>query len=67
MAQSGSALGWGPSGRWFESSRPDYTTFALTVVVLLPAAWTVSVTVSPVASFLRMRFDRVLPDAVNSP
>src|SRR4051812_258 len=22
-AQSGSALGWGPSGRWFESSRPD--------------------------------------------
>src|SRR5437763_5409755 len=24
VAQSGSALGWGPSGRWFESSRPDY-------------------------------------------
>src|SRR6185437_16857732 len=23
VAQSGSALGWGPSGRWFESSRPD--------------------------------------------
>ena len=25
MAQSGSALGWGPSGRWFKSSRPDFT------------------------------------------
>ena len=24
VAQSGSALGWGPSGRWFESSRPDH-------------------------------------------
>src|SRR5438067_11671437 len=24
VAQSGSALGWGPSGRWFESSRPDW-------------------------------------------
>ncbi len=23
MAQSGSALGWGPSGRRFESGRPD--------------------------------------------
>ena len=23
MAQSGSALGWGSSGRWFKSSRPD--------------------------------------------
>jgi hypothetical protein len=23
VAQSGSALGWGPSGRWFKSSRPD--------------------------------------------
>src|SRR5690349_13866407 len=27
VAQSGSALGWGPSGRWFESSRPDYNGF----------------------------------------
>jgi quercetin dioxygenase-like cupin family protein len=26
VAQSGSALGWGPSGRWFESSRPDFLT-----------------------------------------
>ena len=25
MAQSGSALGWGPSGRWFKSSRPDFS------------------------------------------
>jgi hypothetical protein len=24
VAQSGSALGWGPSGRWFKSSRPDF-------------------------------------------
>ena len=24
MAQSGSALGWGPSGRRFESGRPDF-------------------------------------------
>jgi hypothetical protein len=24
VAQSGSALGWGPSGRWFKSSRPDH-------------------------------------------
>ena len=23
VAQSGSAFGWGPKGRWFESSRPD--------------------------------------------
>ena len=23
VAQSGRALGWGPSGRWFESSLPD--------------------------------------------
>src|SRR3954447_3306995 len=23
VAQSGSASGWGPEGRWFESSRPD--------------------------------------------
>ena len=23
MAQSGSASGWGPEGRWFKSSRPD--------------------------------------------
>ena len=22
-AQSGSAFGWGPKGRWFKSSRPD--------------------------------------------
>jgi Protein of unknown function (DUF429) len=29
VAQSGSALGWGPSGRWFESSRPDSTKPAL--------------------------------------
>ncbi len=26
MAQSGSALEWGSSGRWFESSRPDHGT-----------------------------------------
>jgi hypothetical protein len=25
VAQSGSALGWGPSGRWFKSSRPDFS------------------------------------------
>ncbi len=25
VAQSGSAPGWGPGGRWFESSRPDHT------------------------------------------
>ena len=25
MAQSGSAFGWGPKGRWFKSSRPDST------------------------------------------
>src|SRR3954465_6194510 len=25
VAQSGSASGWGPEGRWFESSRPDLT------------------------------------------
>ena len=24
VAQSGSALGWGPSGRRFKSGRPDY-------------------------------------------
>lgn len=24
MAQSGSALGWGPSGRRFKSGRPDF-------------------------------------------
>ena len=24
VAQSGSAFGWGPKGRWFKSSRPDY-------------------------------------------
>ena len=24
VAQSGSALGWGPSGRRFESGRPDF-------------------------------------------
>jgi hypothetical protein len=23
VAQSGSAFGWGPNGRWFKSSRPD--------------------------------------------
>jgi hypothetical protein len=23
VAQSGSAFGWGPKGRWFKSSRPD--------------------------------------------
>jgi hypothetical protein len=23
VAQSGSASGWGPEGRWFKSSRPD--------------------------------------------
>ena len=23
VAQSGRALGWGPSGRWFKSSLPD--------------------------------------------
>jgi predicted NUDIX family NTP pyrophosphohydrolase len=28
VAQSGSALGWGPSGRWFKSSRPDIKTSA---------------------------------------
>lgn len=25
MAQSGSALGWGPSGRRFKSGRPDFS------------------------------------------
>jgi hypothetical protein len=25
VAQSGSALGWGPSGRRFESGRPDFS------------------------------------------
>jgi hypothetical protein len=25
VAQSGSAFGWGPKGRWFKSSRPDYS------------------------------------------
>jgi hypothetical protein len=25
VAQSGSAFGWGPKGRWFKSSRPDLT------------------------------------------
>ena len=24
VAQSGSAFGWGPKGRWFKSSRPDF-------------------------------------------
>ena len=24
VAQLGSAFGWGPKGRWFKSSRPDY-------------------------------------------
>ena len=24
VAQSGSAPGWGPGGRWFESSLPDF-------------------------------------------
>src|SRR3954453_18978084 len=24
VAQSGSASGWGPEGRWFESRRPDF-------------------------------------------
>ena len=24
VAQSGSALGWGPRCRWFKSSRPDH-------------------------------------------
>jgi hypothetical protein len=28
VAQSGSALGWGPSGRWFKSSRPDFSKLA---------------------------------------
>jgi hypothetical protein len=27
VAQSGSALGWGPSGRRFESGRPDFLGF----------------------------------------
>ena len=25
VAQSGSAFGWGPKGRWFKSSRPDFS------------------------------------------
>jgi hypothetical protein len=25
LAQSAAAFGWGPEGRWFKSSRPDYT------------------------------------------
>ncbi|CAN5558315.1 hypothetical protein BH10ACT11_BH10ACT11_06810 [soil metagenome] len=41
MAQFGSAFGWGPKGRWFKSSRPDWT--ALTPegrgAVLLAQAW----------------------------
>ena len=31
MAQSGSALGWGPSGRRFKSGRPDYLRLDRTV------------------------------------
>ena len=27
VAQPGRALGWGPSGRWFESSLPDQSYF----------------------------------------
>src|SRR5262249_43676990 len=29
VAQSGSATEWGSGGRWFESSRPDHTTYRM--------------------------------------
>ena len=34
MAQSGSALGWGPSGRRFKSGRPDHLRLDRTVASL---------------------------------
>ena len=34
VAQPGRALGWGPSGRWFESSLPDH--FLLEVFFKFP-------------------------------
>src|SRR5260370_17354870 len=36
VAQPGRASGSGPEGRWFESSRPDYSSLALTSVQARP-------------------------------
>jgi hypothetical protein len=38
VAQSGSALGWGPSGRWFKSSRPDCLAAIDSIAPLIPGA-----------------------------